>query len=77
MNESVMCYAGNYFNGRERYRREYDDALDSYLKRLLHGQTVLFDLVKFHYTDWTNRSALDQYQRGDVSTRGEFKAPRC
>ena len=58
---------GNYFNGRERYRIEFDDALDSYLKRLLHDQTALFELVKFHYTDWTNRSALYDYQRGDVS----------
>jgi len=60
-------WAGNYFNGRERYRTEFDDALDNYLKQLLHDQTALFELVKFHYTDWTNRSALYEYQRGDVS----------
>ena len=62
-----MCIRDSYFNGRERYRSEFDDALDSYLKRLLHDQTALFELVKFHYTDWTNRSALYEYQRGDVS----------
>ena len=68
---AVVCACnettGNYFNGRERYRSEFDDALDNYLKRLLHDQTALFELVKFHYTDWTNRSALYDYQRGDVS----------
>jgi len=65
--DDIYNCTGNYFNGRERYRSEFDDALDNYLKRLLHGQTALFELVKFHYTDWTNRSALYEYQRGDVS----------
>ena len=61
--------AGNYFDGRERYERQFDDALDSYLKQLLDDQAALFTLVKFHYTDWTNHSALYEYQRGDVSAR--------
>jgi hypothetical protein len=63
----AIFVAGNYFSGGERYRPEFDEALDNYVKGFLHEDERLFEVVKFQYKNWSDNPKPSDYQRGDVS----------
>lgn len=62
-----MFWTGNYFNGGARYRKEFDEALDNYLQKVLNNNPTILSVVRFQYTDWTSGKKSSAFRRGDVS----------
>jgi hypothetical protein len=65
----ISCwYTDNYFSGGSRYKSEYDEALDMYVRKVV-GTDVFDDLIKHEYTNWTLPQDTDQqpFRRGEVT----------
>jgi len=58
----IIFFSGNYFNGGERYNRQFDIALDEYVLKFASSPAVN-EVIKYVYTNWD----LDIYDRGSVS----------
>lgn len=66
---------GNYFSGGARYRKEFDEALDNYLIKILNYNPTMLNVVKFQYTDWSEDEATFEYKRGDLLSDMHMIAP--
>lgn len=62
-----LSWTDNYFNGGARYRKEFDEALDNYLLKVLKYNPTILSVVRFQYTDWSSGKPDADYKRGDVS----------
>lgn len=65
----------NYFNGGARYRKEFDEALDNYLLKVLKYNPTILSVVRFQYTDWSSGKPDADYKRGDLLSDMHMVAP--